>query len=145
MFFALVALSGVAVAADDDVLGTYWLPGPDRDGQVEIYEKGGVYEGRISWFVDPNAVDENNPDPELRKQALVGSFVFEKFEYNEKKDRWENGTIYDGGSGSVYKSRMWFEDGDLGVLMVRGYIGAPLFGRTEKFIRVPANEINSVE
>ena len=48
--------------------------------------------------------------------------------YDEEKDEWVDGTIYDPVHGKTYKSKMWF--GGEKILKIRGYIGIPAFGRT---------------
>ncbi len=49
----------------------------------------------------------------------------------------DGGTIYDPGSGTTYWCRLTL-DGDR--LLLRGYVGVPLFGRTTAWIRVGAEE-----
>lgn len=124
----------LAQAEQDAVVGQYWLP--DRDGQFEIYRQGDLYFGKVIAYEIADALDENNPDPEKAKLPFVGSTMFANFSYNQNRARWEGGTIYDARSGETYKCRMWFEDDDLAVLSARGYVGSPLFGRTETFARV---------
>ena len=131
-------LCGTVQAEATDLLGKYWFP--DKDGQVEIYEEDdGVYMGRVISYEIEGQIDENNPDPEKRGQPFVGSLMFEGFTFDSRKSRWSGGTIYDASEGKVYKCRLWFEDGDTSVLQARGYIGAPMFGRTAEFKRVSAN------
>ena len=135
--WVLLFVGGAANAAQEDVIGVYWFP--DKTGQVEIYQDdSGVFFGKVVAYDIADAKDENNPDPAKKGQPFVGSFMFENFTYNARRDRWEDGTIYDGSEGKTYKCRIWFEDGDLGTLQARGFIGAPMFGRTETFERVQA-------
>jgi uncharacterized protein (DUF2147 family) len=51
------------------------------------------------------------------------------------EDHWDGGTILDPNNGKVYKVRLTPKDGGK-ALDVRGYIGAPLLGRTQTWIRV---------
>jgi len=48
---------------------------------------------------------------------------------------WDGGEILDPNNGKTYKVRLTPADGGK-KLDVRGYIGAPLFGRTQTWIRV---------
>ena len=137
--FTIVLLTAllfpIASYADTaDLLGRYWFP--ERNGQIEIYQEGGHYFGKVISFEIEGQKDENNPDPALRDQPLVGSLMFADFTYNPEQERWEDGTIYDPESGDTYKCRLWFEDSDLSVLHARGYIGLPMLGRTALFTRV---------
>ncbi|MFK7732760.1 MAG: DUF2147 domain-containing protein [Pseudomonadales bacterium] len=122
------------VTADSQLLGTYWFP--DKDGQLEIFQSGSEFHGKVSAYDIPDQKDELNPDPALKDQLFLGSLMLKGFQYNEKKDRWEGGTVYDASEGKNYKSRLWFDGKDTSVLNVRGYIGSPMFGRTTVFERV---------
>ncbi len=72
--------------------------------------------------------DDNNPEPSLRGRTLLGLNLLENYVYEDS--RWQ-GKIYDPESGNTYSSRMSIDR--KGRLNMRGYIGAPMFGRTAKF------------
>jgi uncharacterized protein (DUF2147 family) len=76
-------------------------------------------------------VDANNPDPSMRERPVLGMELVSGYTYTGK--RWE-GDIYDPESGNTYSSRMSVNDD--GNLAMRGYIGAPMFGRTSIFVPV---------
>lgn len=142
LLFSLAVLMlpiSLALAADpsdpaDAVLGRWWFP--EKNGQMEIFRDKDIYFGKVVKYDDPDALDENNPDPKLRDRKFVGITMLENFTYDSNKKKWVDGTIYDGDSGKTYKCTMWFEDGNLDRLNVRGYIGISLLGRTEIFERV---------
>lgn len=48
---------------------------------------------------------------------------------------WDGGTILDAAEGKVYKVRLQTADGGK-KLEVRGYIGMPMLGRTQTWIRL---------
>ncbi|XOV84350.1 MAG: DUF2147 domain-containing protein [bacterium] len=73
--------------------------------------------------------DNNNPDPELQGRALLGLNLLTAYRYRD--GRWQ-GKIYDPESGNTYSSRMSVDR--QGRLNMRGYIGAPMFGRTAVFM-----------
>ncbi len=75
-------------------------------------------------------LDDNHPDEALRSRPIMGLNLLSEYAHTGK--RWE-GKIYDPASGNIYSSRM-SRDGD--TLKMRGYIGAPLFGRTAEFARL---------
>ena len=73
-------------------------------------------------------VDKHNPDPKLRNRPLVGVEFLIGFKY--VGNGWfTGGQIYDLDSGSTYSARIQLPDKNTARL--RGYIGIPLFGRTE--------------
>jgi len=51
------------------------------------------------------------------------------------KAMWDGGEILDPNNGKTYKVRLTPGDGGK-TLSVRGYIGAPLLGRTQTWVRV---------
>jgi uncharacterized protein (DUF2147 family) len=51
------------------------------------------------------------------------------------KDVWEGGNILDPNNGTVYKLRLTPIEGGK-KLEVRGYVGTPLLGRTQTWVRV---------
>ena len=53
----------------------------------------------------------------------------------DDKGLWGGGEIIDPNNGKVYKSRLKPIDGGKRMEM-RGYVGAPMFGRTQTWVRV---------
>jgi len=134
LLLAVFAASGALELPD--VEGT-WLSG-DGDGWIEITHVGDGLSGIIKG--SPNAGDDRpdrdvkNPDPALRDRLLTGLELFRGFSY-DGDGRWTGGTIYDPNSGKTYRCIITWVDKD--TLKVRGYIGAPMLGRTETWRRVP--------
>lgn len=120
--------ANISVKADD-VLGIYWSP--KKDAKIEIYKRNNKYYGKTISGDNPR-LDEHNPDPALRKRNVIGLEFLKDFEF-DGDDEWEDGTVYDPTSGKTYNCKMWLEDGDL---MLKGYIGISLIGRSEKLERV---------
>jgi uncharacterized protein (DUF2147 family) len=123
-----------AEVSADDILGRYWLP--NRSGEVELYRQGELYFGRVVAFQEPDAMDRNNRDPQLRERPIVGMEMLTKFRFSPGDARWVEGTIYDGNSGRTYACELWFKDGNREVLWARGFIGISFFGHTEPLERV---------
>lgn len=117
-----------------DIEGIYWTP--EKDGKIKIYESGGKYYGKIIEGKNPNRLDAENPNPDLRSRKVVGMVFLEGFEWDEGDEEWDGGKIYDPDTGNTYDSYMWFEDGSKRILNVKGYIGISLIGRTAEFERV---------
>ena len=75
--------------------------------------------------------DTRNPDPKLRSRALCGLRIGEGFVEVDPQHARE-GHLYDPKNGRTYSGRMTAE-GNL--LYLRGYVGLPIFGRTETWVR----------
>lgn len=85
-------------------------------------------------FVRPNApsrVDIHNPDPALHTRTLCGLRIGQGF-HLASTTKAEGGTLYDPKSGKTYRGAMT-STGDQ--LNLRGYVGIPLFGRSETWTR----------
>jgi uncharacterized protein (DUF2147 family) len=113
-----------------------WLSG-DGDGWIEIRREGDMLIGIIAGSPntqagDPPRLDDKNPDPALRQRKLDGLTIMTGFRY-EGDNRWGGGTIYDPNSGNTYRGTLTLIDDD--TLKVRGYIGVPLFGRSDTWQR----------
>ena len=103
---------------------------------IRIVEHAGELQGRIEKiFFEPG--EDQNPkcikcEGELKDKPTLGMMILSGFslvagEYND-------GKILDPENGKLYKSRMLLaEDGKK--LTVRGYIGIPLFGRSQTWLR----------
>lgn len=136
---ALLQLPALTFAQEpDDIVGT-WLT-HDKDGRIKIVrEPEGTYSGTVAWFIadgveNPHVLDVKNPDPTLRNQTRLGLRILYGFTF--KKDTWIDGKVYDPTSGSTYKSRIQLDPKNPDVLILRGYIGVPLLGRSVRWTRV---------
>ena len=104
---------------------------------VRITENGGVFSGRVERIVDPTKQDSRcDKCSDARKdQRVLGMTIVDGVRRSEGDAHFDGGTILDPNNGKVYKVRMTPKDGGK-VLEVRGYIGAPLLGRTQVWQRV---------
>ena len=118
----------------DDVVGI-WLTGGDHPAKVQVYKSGEKYYGKIVWLqstVDNKPmVDLNNPDDSKKNQPIIGLIILRSFEFDD--DEWDDGTVYDPENGKTYSCHLTLKNAN--TLRVRGYIGIPLFGRTEVWTR----------
>lgn len=104
---------------------------------VRITEAGGMLTGRIEKLLDPakaNAVCEKCTDARKDK-PVVGLTILEGVKKHPDEAYWDGGSILDPNNGKTYKVRLTPKDGGKS-LDVRGYVGAPLLGRTQTWIRV---------
>ena len=132
MFTPLTALFA------QDVVGKWKLS--DGSAIVEVYQDGGVYNGKIVWLKNPTeadgtpAVDDNNPDEKLRSRQLIGLNMLSNLAPTDGESEYSGGKIYDPGNGKTYNCSMKVE-GD--VLKVRGSLDKRgLLGRTMDWFRV---------
>lgn len=134
---ALAAAS--AMAQDASPIGV-WKTIDDESGKpkslVRITENNGELRGKIEkLFREPG--EEQNPKCEkcegaLKDQPIVGMTIITGM----KKDgsEYNGGQILDPNNGKVYKSKMTVVEGGR-KLDVRGYIGVPMLGRTQTWVR----------
>jgi uncharacterized protein (DUF2147 family) len=141
---ALVALNTLAWSATALAQATpvgLWKTIDDETKQershVRIAETGGVLSGRIEKITDPTKQDAKCDKCEGAKkdQKVIGMTILEGVKRHGGADHWEGGTILDPNNGKTYKVRLTPKDGGKS-LDVRGYVGAPMLGRTQTWVRV---------
>jgi uncharacterized protein (DUF2147 family) len=126
----MLTVTLLAAYTADSALGT-WLV-PKGDAKVTISKCGDKICGKITWLKTPEDLDTKNPDPAKRKNKILGMDMLWGFTF--KDNEWVGGHIYDPDSGDTYKCKMWLKSDDK--LNVRGFVGVPLFGRSEIWTRV---------
>ncbi len=126
----ILTVSLLAAYTTESALGT-WLV-PKEDAKVTIYKCGENLCGKITWLKTPEDLDTKNPDPAKRKNKILGMNILWGFTF--KNNEWVGGRIYDPDSGDTYKCKMWLKSDDK--LNVKGFVGIPLFGRSEIWTRV---------
>ena len=106
---------------------------------VRITETAGVFTGHIEKRLDPSAKPEDVCDKcadDRKDKPIQGLEIIRGVRKSDGDDnRWDGGTILSPDEGKTYKVRMSPADGGK-KLEVRGYVGAPLLGRTQTWIRV---------
>ncbi len=105
---------------------------------VRISEAGGVLSAKVEKVLDPSKQDakcEKCTD-DRKDQPVVGMTIVRNVKQNASdKALWDGGEILDPNNGKTYKVRLKPVDGGK-TLEVRGYVGAPLLGRTQTWVRV---------
>lgn len=137
---ALFCLAGTAVAQSSPV--GLWKTVDDETGKekslVRVSEAGGVFSGKIEKLLDPARQDAkcDKCSDERKDQPIAGMTVIRSVKQNAgDATLWDGGEILDPNNGKTYKVRMTPVDGGK-KLEVRGYVGAPLLGRTQTWQRV---------
>jgi uncharacterized protein (DUF2147 family) len=101
---------------------------------IRITEAGGVLGGRIEKLLGADAkqdaVCEECTDDRKGKPIIGMAIIRGVKKSAETEGIWDGGTILDPNNGKTYKLRLKpSEDGKK--LEVRGYIGTPVFGRSQ--------------
>ena len=106
---------------------------------VRIVDNGGVFSGKVEKIVDPDAPKDavcKDCDDDRKDKPVIGMTIIRNMKQSaDDKAVFEGGDILDPKNGKVYKSRMKLLEGGA-KLDVRGYIGTPMFGRTQTWTRV---------
>ena len=102
---------------------------------VRITESAGVFTGKVEKLLDPAKQDSKCDEcTDSRKgQPVLGLTIIRNIKKGES--HWEGGDILDAANGKVYRARLTLSE-DNKKLDVKGYIGTPLFGRTQTWSRV---------
>ena len=137
-----LALTAVSAWAQNTPVGL-WKTIDDESKKekslVRITEAGGVFSGKIEKLLDPDTKPDAKCDKcsdERKDQPILGLPIIRNVKANANDATlWDGGEILDPNNGKTYKVRLKPADGGK-KLEVRGYIGAPLLGRTQTWHRV---------
>ena len=137
----LLALTALAAQAQTSPVGLWKTIDDDTKQEkslVRIVDAGGVLTGKIEKLLDP-AKQESKCDKcsdERKDQPVLGMTIVRNVKHNaDNAERWDGGEILDPNNGKTYKVRLTPVDAGK-KLEVRGYVGAPLLGRTQTWVRV---------
>lgn len=142
LFLLVLVITGLTAFAPPDnadaVVGT-WLNGTKK-GHVQIYKQGGTYFGKLVWLGQPNdpgtgkpRMDAKNVDQSKRSRPLMNLPLMYNFKY-DGDNVWSDGKIYNPEDGKGYNCKMTLKDSN--TLLVRGYVGISLLGKTQTWIRI---------
>jgi len=136
---AAVLAAPLAWAQDGSPVGL-WKTIDDSSGKptalIRITENHGELTGKIEKLFR-TADEEQNPKCQLctdarKDQPIVGMTIVSGLK--KKGDEYTGGEILDPKNGKVYKSKLTVREGGQKV-EVRGYIGMPMFGRSQVWLR----------
>ena len=137
---ALLSFAGAALAQSSPV--GLWKTVDDETGKekslVRVSEAGGVFTGKIEKLLDPSRQDAkcDKCSDERKDQPIAGMTIIKNVKHNAGDAAlWDGGEILDPNNGKTYKVRLKPVDGGK-TMEVRGYVGAPLLGRTQTWQRV---------
>ncbi|MBT6588036.1 MAG: DUF2147 domain-containing protein [Rhodospirillaceae bacterium] len=122
------------------VTGVWSTEGGKSHVEISNCEEEGKLCGRIIWLKEPlndqgkPKHDTNNPDISFQARPIVGLPLLANFVPGDEAGVWGDGTIYNPEDGETYSCTMSLLDAD--TLKVRGYVGLPLFGKSQIWTRV---------
>lgn len=141
-FLALALLAAAGMAYAQSTPAGLWKTIDDKTKSeralVRVTESGGVFVGRIEKLLAPDAKPDAKCDKcedDRKDKPMVGLEIIRGVKKSDSDNLWDGGTIVDSSDGKVYKVRMQTADGGK-KLEVRGYMGMPMLGRTQVWIRV---------
>ncbi len=138
---AALLLAGVGTAWAQATPAGLWKTIDDKTNAekslVRITDNGGVFSGKIEKILTdkPDAKCTECTD-ERKGQPVQGMTILRGIKPDAaEKSTWIGGDILDPNDGKIYKVLLKLADGGK-KLDVRGYIGMPMLGRTQTWLRV---------
>lgn len=121
-----------------------WSTVSDKDGRptavVEIVERpGGEYVGIVRALLVPADREDSlcrKCSGDRKGKRIVGMEILRRMRSDPDGDEWSGGEILDPENGRTYRAKMKLADGGR-KLIVRGYVGLSLFGRSQTWTRRP--------
>jgi uncharacterized protein (DUF2147 family) len=138
--FLLATASALALAQNATPAGLWKTI--DDDGKTEkslvrITNDNGVYTGKVEKIFDAAKADAkcDKCEDDRKDKPIVGMTIINGVKQDpEESNVFDGGQILDPGNGKTYRVRLKPVDGGK-KLEVRGYIGTPMLGRTQTWIR----------
>lgn len=136
LIFAILVFAASTAFAQNNIFGK-WKSVDDETGEeksiVEIFKKNGKAYGKIIKILGAEhqnvTCDKCDDDDPRKDKKVIGMEIIKALEWDD--DEWDGGTILDPEDGKVYKCKMWVKNGNL---ILRGYIGFSLIGRSQTWL-----------
>ena len=138
--FAITALLSIAPTFAAETPVGLWKNIDDETGKpkalIRITENDGAFQGQIEKLYR-EANEDQNPkcdkcEGARKDQPIVGMVILSGLK--KDGDEFNGGEIVDPKNGKVYKAKMHMTDAGK-KLNVRGYIGMPMLGRSQVWVR----------
>lgn len=135
LYFIVILIffsSGIILADDnneaDRIIGK-WVP-EEKGAVFEFFKKDNEYWAKFYWIEDKDRKDYNNPNEEKRDLPLLGMTNLMNLKYNPKKEKWEDGKIYNPRNGKMYSCQCRVSE-DNKLMYFRGFLGIRLLGQSQ--------------
>lgn len=132
-----ISLLSVNLILAQDIFGD-WKTVDDDSGVeksiVEIYKEEGQVFGKVKKILKEDERDRrcSKCEGEQKDQKIEGMVILESL--SKDGEEYTDGRITDPENGKTYDAKIWLNDEDPNILMVRGYVS--LFYRTQEWKRV---------
>ena len=138
--FAFLAMAGAAFAQNTPVGKWHTIDDKTKEikSEITITETGGMITGRVSKVLRKDAKPDAKCDEctDARKGLpIVGLEIIRGGKKEDGADVWSGGKILDPENGKEYSFKLTPQEGGK-QLLVRGFIGSPMFGRSQTWVRV---------
>lgn len=135
-----LALAGAALAQNTPVGKWHTIDDKTKEikSEITITEAGGLLSGRVSKVLRKDAKPDAKCDEctDARKgQPIMGLEIIRGGKKEDGAEVWSGGKILDPENGKEYSFKLTPQEGGK-QLLVRGYIGSPMFGRSQTWVRV---------
>ena len=133
-----VLISGAALAQDAGSIVGLWKTFDDDTNQpaalVQISEQNGLFVGKVTKILDPSGLPTCVKCSDYRKdKPVVGMEILTGLK-KDGDNAYSGGKILDPDDGEIYSANIkLLEQGNK--LDLRAYLGIPLIGRTQTWIR----------
>jgi uncharacterized protein (DUF2147 family) len=142
-FLALIITAALSIApafADDSSPVGLWKNIDDVSGKpkalIRITDSNGVLQGKIEQLFRAPTEDQNPKcekcEDARKNQPVIGLVIMTGLK--KDGDEYNGGEILDPDNGKVYRSKIHLTDAGK-KLSVRGYIGVPMLGRSQTWVR----------
>ena len=146
-----LALALPTVAAATEPYEGYYVSVDDGTdaprGLIELARNGA---GELEGFIRGSFIAGEDPrrmcdvcEGELEGASLLGLRILHGLEEKDGGLKWKGGRITDPDNGKTYKSKLEFEP-DYSSVKVRGYIGTPALGRSQRWQRATPSDIATI-
>lgn len=119
IFFTFVLLFFIQNSFSQGIVGIWWTE--KNESKVKIYESNDKYYGKLIWAADPAQ----------KVQQHVGKIIIDGFVKQE--DGTYQGIVHAPHWGKTFKGKITIQSEDK--IFLRGYLGIPLFGSTQNWVR----------
>lgn len=137
IFFLLSLLFIPFSANAADAVEGFWLT-QNKRSVIQIEQCDAGLCGYVYWIIDGGLQrDEYNPDKAHRNDPICGMRVLWGFDHDGAGE-WSSGRIYKADDGDTYHANVELQSD--GTLRLRGYVGVPVFGKTQIWNRVDKSE-----
>lgn len=111
---------------------------------VQIWSENGMLKGKLIKVYyrqgeGPSDVCVKCTDPEHQNQKILGMTILWDMQQKDAQT-WSDGKILDPHNGKIYRCKIGISPNGQ-QLTIRGYIGIPLIGRSQTWLRVDQNAV----